>query len=87
MQSFKKFEAYLLNLTSDLNSPDIMKHFKEVDTTELVWERSNVRTIQIITIVWNHIDAGFQSNTGAFKVKLNIWVIYILQYTNISFMQ
>ena len=35
VQSFKMFETYLVNFTNDLNSPDIMWHFREVDTTEL----------------------------------------------------
>ena len=42
IQSFGKFEAYLVNVTNDLNSPDIMRHFSEADTTQLAWERSKI---------------------------------------------
>ena len=46
VQSFKKFGTCLVNFTRDLYSPDIMKHFKEMDTIWLFWDRSKVRTIQ-----------------------------------------
>ena len=42
VQSFRKFEAYLVNFTNDLNSPDIMSHFREADTTQPVWERCKI---------------------------------------------
>ena len=42
--TFIKFETYLVNFTKDLNPPDIMKYFKEVDTTQLIWDTSKVRT-------------------------------------------
>ena len=45
MQSFKKAEPYLVNFTNDLSSPDIVKPFKEADTTQHIWERSKVQTI------------------------------------------
>ena len=71
MWSFRKFEAYLVNFTNDLNSPDIMHHFREADTTQLTWERSK------IWVYPNHYNCSeaywciHQSNTGKFKVKLN----------------
>ena len=37
VQLFKKFGTYLVNFTGDLNSPDIMKHFKVADITWLFW--------------------------------------------------
>ena len=33
MQSFKKFETYLVNFTNNLNYPYIKKHFKEAVRT------------------------------------------------------
>ena len=44
VQSFKKFETYLVNFTNDLNSLDILKCFKEAYTTQCVWKRSKVQT-------------------------------------------
>ena len=46
-------------------------------------ERSKGQTIPNHTTVWNHIDVSFQSNTGEFKVRLNMWVVNILQYANV----
>ena len=42
MRCYRKFEAYLVNLTYDLNSPYIMRHFEEVDTACLSWERAYI---------------------------------------------
>ena len=42
----------LINSNNDLNSPDTRKCFKEVDVTQLVWERSKVLVIP------NHVDVG-----------------------------
>ena len=36
VQLFGKFEDYLINFTYDLNSPDVMSHSGEVDTTQLI---------------------------------------------------
>ena len=41
--SFRKFEAYLVNFTNDLNSRNIMKGFKKAHTTGLTWERSKLQ--------------------------------------------
>ena len=45
MWSFRKFEAYLVNFTNDLNSPDVIKCFREAHTTQLIWERSKIQTV------------------------------------------
>ena len=71
MQSFRMFEAYLVNFTNDLNSPDIMSHFTEADTTQLIWERSKNKFILFIITVQKHIDADSSSHTGNFEAKLN----------------
>ena len=42
MWSVRMLEAYLVNFTDDLNSADIIKHFKEADITQLTWERSKI---------------------------------------------
>ena len=67
MPSFKKFGTYLSNFIKDLNSPDIIKQFKEADTTWPVWSRSKIMIIPIITTVLNPIGVGFLNNTGEIK--------------------
>ena len=42
LNSFSKFETYLVNFTNDLNSPDILAHFQEADTTHTVWARYEI---------------------------------------------
>ena len=59
LQFFRKFEAYLVNFTNDLNSPDIISHFREADTIQLTWDRYKYKSIQIIIIVQKHINADF----------------------------
>ena len=34
--NLKTLETYLVNITNDLNSPNIVKHFRETDTTQLI---------------------------------------------------
>ena len=36
----KKFGTYMVNLIKELNCPDIVKCFKEAETTQLIWDRS-----------------------------------------------
>ena len=38
-----EFEADLVNFTNVFNSPDIISHFREEDTTKLFWERSKIQ--------------------------------------------
>ena len=42
VQSLRMFVAYLVHFTNDLNSPNIMNHFREAGTTGLSWERSKI---------------------------------------------
>ena len=55
----RKVEAYLVNFTNDLNSPDILHHFREADTSWLIWIRSEKKPFQIIIIFQKSIDANF----------------------------
>ena len=31
------FETYLVNIINDFNSPDVLAHFQEADSTHIVW--------------------------------------------------